>query len=166
MASTKSCRVFVNDLKKLEQGIEFHFSDKVKEIHGGLVLFLGDNLAANSLLGFQESFSAQKYCRFISMSSDCERLATRQDGKLLHSSESVNADLKMKNPKSTGVKFDSLLNGLSEFNATESFSPDIMHNILESACRFDLIIIIKYGISSKLFTLAYLNDTMNSFQYG
>ncbi len=45
----------VSDLQKLETGVQFHLPHVTKYVTGSLVYFLGDNLAANTLLGFQES---------------------------------------------------------------------------------------------------------------
>eukprot|EP00794_Sanderia_malayensis_P008418 gene8420-9318_t len=162
----KILHVIVDDVKLLEQGVEFHLSSGKKTVFGTLVLFLGDNPAANSLLGFPESFSANKYCRFCSMSSTSAHMATKQQIDMLRTSASHSSDLDKTDSKSTGVKFDSVLNTLKFFHVSESFSPDIMHDILEGACKFDMALLLGDFIKRKIVSLEYLNNAVDSFNYG
>eukprot|EP00794_Sanderia_malayensis_P008428 gene8428-9329_t len=161
----KILHVIVDDVKLLEQGVEFHLSSGKKTVFGTLVLFLGDNPAANSLLGFQESFSANKYCRFCSMSSTSAHMATKQQKDMLRTSASHSSDLDKNDSKSTGVRFDSVLNTLKFFHVSESFSPDIMHDILEGACKFDMALLLGDFIKRKIVSLEYLNNAVDSFNY-
>lgn len=55
---------FVAELKLLEHdGLEIDFITGQSAFRGGLVAISGDNLGANGLMGFVESFSAHNYCR-------------------------------------------------------------------------------------------------------
>lgn len=54
---------FVTELKLLERdGIDINFIEGQSKLKGSLVAISADNLGANSLMGFVESFSALNYC--------------------------------------------------------------------------------------------------------
>ena len=107
-------------------------------------------------------FSAIKYCRFCEITGVDAHQTARQKENLLRTRDSFMRDLERKNPKLTGVKFNSILNSLDTFHVTETFSPDIMHDLLEGVCKFDVVFMLSHFIKNKIFSMEYLNHTIST----
>lgn len=57
-----------------------------------LLLILGDNLGLNSILGFDESFQANYFCRFCKTHKNETRYQTIEDKKSLRNLNNYNDD--------------------------------------------------------------------------
>lgn len=67
----------------------------------------------------------------------------------------------------TGIYKESKLNQISSFHVTQNFCIDIMHDLYEGVCHYDMCHIIKYYINTaQLFTLETLNRRKSNFNYG
>ena len=136
---------------------------KVKFILG---LLLGDNLALNTLLGFNASFSSNKYCRLCSISKSEAQNSYRINNMQLRSKNSYDRDLLSNNPSETGIRFDAIWNKIPSYHVTDNFYVDVMHDIFEGVCHYNLSFIINYFIRKKFFDLDTLNFRKRNYNYG
>jgi hypothetical protein len=164
---SKILKPLLDDIKLLEKGVEFNLPHGTYTVYGTVVCLVADNLAANGVLGFVESFSANYYCRFCKMSkTDCQD-SCRQSCALLRFTEDHTLDVATCDVAKTGVKAISALDCLSHFESVESFTPDVMHDILEGSAKIELCKLLTQFIDDeKLFTLNQLNSQISTFHYG
>jgi len=60
-----------------------------------------------------------------------------------------------------------VFNEFSSFHLTENYAVDIMHDLLDGVCKYDIGLMLNQMIFSfKYFTLKTLNDRIKSFNYG
>lgn len=127
---------------------------------------IGDNLGLNYITGFNESFVAHHFCRICRADKIlCSKL-TCESPELLRNAENYGLDL---NESANGVKTECVWNQLDYFKNTTNFSCDIMHDLLEGVCRYDMGIIINTLIHVKCyFSIDDLNTKISYFnhQYG
>ena len=68
--------------------------------------------------------------------------------------------------QNTGIKEACQLNKLTTFPAAFNLVQDIMHDILEGICKYDIVLVCKHCITNKMFTLEVLNKRIQSINYG
>lgn len=66
----------------------------------------------------------------------------------------------------TGIKENSILNTIDSFHVTSNFAVDVMHDIFEGVCHYDMCHIINKLIEAQYFDLSKLNDRKKSFNFG
>ncbi|CAI6372005.1 unnamed protein product [Macrosiphum euphorbiae] len=67
----------------------------------------------------------------------------------------------------TGIKEPCIWNDVGSFNVTTNYSVDIMHDMAEGVCKYDVGLILKEMIYNlKYFSLDTLNNRIESFNYG
>jgi len=148
-------------------GVNIEIQNKNYTIHFYLALILGDNLGIHSILGFSESFMARYPCRFCKCSKvECNNLVTQENSKL-RNRENYSEDLITDNLTLTGIKEACVWNAVNDFHATINYSVDIMHDVLEGVCLYDIAgILFEFIIHLKYFSLVTLNDRIKYFNYG
>ena len=165
-------RPLVEDIKKLEVGVDVIIDGEPQKVYGSVVSLPADNLAANETLGFVGSFSANYFCRFCKMSQAKTKTAIRQDNSVLRTCEDHKRDLEeiRKNPSSFsnhGVKAPCAFDELQYFNSVTSFTPDCMHDIFEGVAKRELsLILTDFILTSQYLSLEELNNIVKSFNYG
>lgn len=155
---------FIKEIQKLfDSGIEVKNKD-YNIIKFVPCLILGDNLGLNSILGFSESFNANFYCRFCSLSKlECSTQCVVDFSKNFNTS-SYDA---LKESNGISIKEYSVWNELHLYHVTENYSVDPMHDILEGVCRYDMLFLLNIFINKmKLFTIEQLNFRISTFNYG
>ena len=165
----ESIKELVNDLVDLEiNGIQVSDENsKHSLLRPILCLIIGDNLALNSILGFSSSFSSNFYCRLCNISKDDSRGHHSIDLLPLRTFDSYTNNIIENNPKNTGVYFESIWNIIPSFHVTDNFYCDIMHDIFEGICNYNLSSILNYFINiKKYFDLDTLNFRKRNFHYG
>lgn len=156
----------VNEIKILErEGIEIRTSKGIKTVHFVLGLFLGDNLGLNTALGFS-SFSANFYCRFCKSKKMTSHMTCVSNPDLLRNAKNYEEDVAAQNVSLTGIKENSIFNSIDSFHTTTNYAIDVMHDIFEGVCHYDLCHIIKYCIRMSYFDLERLNNRKQMFNYG
>jgi len=132
-----------------------------------LGLILGDNLGLHSMLGFTESFIARFPCRFCkSPKLNCHSQVTQVD-EMLRNKTNYDEDILINNITLTGLKEVCVFNQINSFHLTQNFAVDIMHDILEGVCKYDIGMILKKMIYDfNYFTIDTLNNRIESFNYG
>lgn len=158
----------VNEINMLEkEGIEIVTQEGNFHVFFILGIILGDNLGLNSLLEFSKSFSANSFCRFCKANKEITRLMHEEDLNCMRNVQNYSEDVVHMNFTETGIYKDSLLNQITSFHVTENYCIDIMHDLFEGICHYDLCHIIKYYIdTAKLFSLETLNSRKMNFNYG
>jgi len=120
----------------------------LKKVHFVLGLLVGDNLGLNTILEFSESFSANYFCRFCKENKSVTQKASEENVLYLRNSENYTEDINTNDFKSTGIYEEPIFNKLISFHSTTNFSVDLMHDIFESICNYNLCHIIKYYTES------------------
>lgn len=132
------------------------------QVYFCLTLILGDNLGLNTLLGFQESFSANSFCRFCK----CLKSETQTLNSTLRNKTNYTDDLITNNSTLTGVKFNSSLNNIAQFHVTINYSVDIAHDIFEGVSVLVMAHLLnQFIIVDKIFTIDTLNNKIRFFDY-
>ena len=66
-----------------------------------------------------------------------------------------------------GVSRNSILNSLKYFSVTNCLVPDVMHDILEGSLQLcTKLLLNRFIVDRRLFTLAVLNQRITSYKYG
>lgn len=68
--------------------------------------------------------------------------------------------------KSTGINESSIFNTIHSFHVVENFSVDLMHDIFEGVCIYNMCHIITNLIKAGFFSLETLNSRKQGFNYG
>lgn len=154
----------LNDLYK--HGIIINNDLGEYKLYFCLALILGDNLALNTISGFQESFTANSFCRFCKcIRAETQKLTTQQTDKLRNISN-YNADLKTKNPYDTGIKFTPVFNAVESFHIAENFAVDISHDIFEGVGNVIMSFLLhQFILVDKFFDLQFLNNKLKFFKF-
>lgn len=166
---TEKCLgTLVNELKFLEEeGVDIWTSDgKLYHVHFILGLILGDNLGLNNLLGFNKSFNGM-FCRFCRLEKEgCRKECEEQQNKM-RNVLNYNLDVQEGNPSESGIANECCFNSIPSFHAVDNFSVDVMHDIFEGVCHYDICDIILHFINvKKYFSLEKLNSRKKNFEYG
>lgn len=131
-----------------------------------LALILGDNLGLNTALGFTKSFSSNYYCRICKGHKSSMITDYKQNDQLLRNRENYENDVRLNDPRNTGIREECVFNSLSSFHVVENLSVDIMHDVFEGVCHYDLCHIILYYIdNAQFFDLNTLNNRIQMFNY-
>ena len=163
----------IEDLKKLQTtGLSVTVDGHVNQLYGGLATISSDNLSAHSLGGFVGNFNSGRICRFcMALHSEighkfCEEAFTPRTS-LLHQ---YHLSALSQNPtiaKNTyGVVSTCPFTELDYFDVTQSFPPDIMHDILEGVVPRLLILLIQSLHKDGHVSVQNLNAELTSFSFG
>lgn len=157
--------LLINEIKYLQDtGISINVMESTYVIRFQMVQLLGDNLGLNSILGYTESFSATFYCRMCKMGKDCGN-AHKEDSSLLRNVNNYESDCGLKDISKTGIKQIAVWNAIGGYHVTKNYAFDIMHDLLEGICRYDLSHIILYLVREKLITWDILNARIQGYDY-
>ena len=157
----------INELKILEtRGINLTIDGIETNFKVILSFVTGDNLFLNSILGFVESFSAHHPCRQCLVSKDKFDERFDEDANLVRTRLSYDEAVASPNVQQTGIKSNCPFNALTMFHASSNFVQDIMHDILEGVCKYNIVILCKHLINNNFFSLEVLNSRLQSINYG
>ncbi|XP_023316931.1 uncharacterized protein LOC111694165 [Trichogramma pretiosum] len=151
---------------RLQEGIELSISQERVQIFFKLGLIVGDNLGLHGILGFTESFNANYACRFCKMNKFQRSIAIQEDEAYLRTKENYERDVNVHDVSKTGIKESCVFENLPGFHVLDNISADIMHDLMEGICMFDLCSLIKYYIEKKFFTLDDLNLRIARHDWG
>jgi hypothetical protein len=99
---------------------------------------LGDNLGLHSVLGFTESFVAHYLCRFCKLSkTECHSQIDQLDNKL-RNIDTYKSGIEINDMSLTGINQACVFNEICSFHVTENYAVDIMHDLLEGVCKYDI----------------------------
>jgi len=166
-------RPFIDDLKKLENGVPMQFQDEEDFVAGTLASVCGDGLAVHELFGLLGP-QCKYFCRecFITREDllagrlECEVFRNRQeyaDCELLQQLK-VNPCAAMKT--ATGLQDECVLNESSYFHITENHIFDATHDLLEGISPYEVKLVLNRYVADGLIDLDFLNGRIHSFAYG
>lgn len=161
--------VFFHNIKELDYlesiGVLINVDNVEHRVFFQLSGILGDNLGLNSILGYSEGFSAIHFCRLCTANSTQTGKMVTENKNLLRNSVNYENQVNVNDAKTTGIKERCVFNDISSFYVTENYVVDIMHDLFEGVCGYDLILILKHCISENHFTLNMLNNAILFFNY-
>lgn len=163
--------LIITDLKSMEtNGIQISPNINLK---GGLVNISCDNLGANSVFGFPESFNANFYCRMCECHKTKCKLLVLEDSAKIRGKQNYSEHLKMikNNPDcelklSKGVINYCPFNDLKYFHVLDNFSVDIMHDLYEGVIPFFLKLLFSNMSSKKILSDIEIQAKIRDFDYG
>ena len=168
-------RPIVEEIKQLEDGVEFEVNGKKETFYGTDTAIVGDNLSSHLVGGFKAGFSKGfRKCRTClgvpediqTKFSDCEFIIrTRRDHDAQCSALNVQG-IRDHLSKLYGIKSNSIFNTLKYFHCIGGLPPDIMHDLLEGVVPLVFLETIHFFIKKKKITLKYLNHIIANFDYG
>jgi len=164
----KCLESLVNEINILEsESVSISTEDGYFHVHFVLGIILGDNLGLNSLLEFSKSFSANFFCRFCKVHKTVTKLMHEEDLSAMRNVHNYSVDVASSNFIETGIYKEPLLNRVTHFHVTQNFCIDIMHDLYEGICHYDICHILTHFIdTAKLFSLETLNSRKMNFNYG
>jgi len=163
-----SLQKLIDELNDIEvNGISICTPEGNKQVHFILGLFIGDNLALNSISEFSKSFSANYFCRFCTAHKSLTHKLCEENDSLLRNNVNYSEDVNKNNFKETSIYSESILNNITSFHVVKNFSLDIMHDLFEGICHYNMCHIIHYYTELvKIFSLEELNFRKQNFNYG
>jgi len=132
----------IEELKLLKQGVDVHTSNGSQVVRFTLGAVLGDNLAVNTLAGFVQSFNSNYYCRACKRSKFEMQFDALERQDYLRNPNNYNTDLLLGDPQRTGIKANCVFHEIENFHITERNCFDLMHDVFEGVCKYDLCIIL------------------------
>lgn len=106
-------------------------------------------------------------CRFCRITKDRSCKLCIEDVGTLRNKINYAEDITTNNSSSTGIKGECAFNVLNNFHAVENYSVDIMHDLLEGVCVYEINYLLYYCIVEKqYFTLGTLNWRLQFFNFG
>lgn len=168
VGNTEIFKNLINEIKDLEEnGIEVFINDESIKLYFCLALIVGDNLGLHGMMGFSESFVANHPCRFCRCSKTvCHKQLFKIDNEL-RNTENYETDVNTENMSVPGIVERSIWNTIHSFHVVNNYSVDLMHDILEGVCDYDIFSILRYFVFEiKYFTLETLNHKIKLFNYG
>lgn len=163
---------FIKEMEQLESdsGVELDLDGRACKVHGTLVSYSADTLAAHELLGFL-SPSANLLCRLCKATREGIQIHFEEDDfeqrEIDDHDDSVEAvALRRNGDPETGVRTFCPLNSLQNFHCVTNYNFDVMHDMLEGVCPYEVKLLLNQFIfSEQFFTLPELNQRLRSFHY-
>ncbi|KAF2884895.1 hypothetical protein ILUMI_21266 [Ignelater luminosus] len=161
-------KILIDELLFLEtEGIQVNTPNHGNvTIYFVLTLILGDNLGLHSVMGFSENFNSRYFCRFCKVDKTSTHSLIIENKTLLQTLNNYNEDVLSKNLSISGIREECIFNCLPNFHVVINPSIDVMHDIYEGVCQYDMLHILKYFIFiAKLFSINTLNFCLKLFTY-
>lgn len=157
----------LRELKHLEEhGLAVQLGSAEMNFKVCVSVFTGDNLFLNSILGFVESFSANFPCRHCIVPKADFQTTFIESASSIRTRELHEEHVKAASVSQTGVKANCALNILESFHSANNYVQDVMHDIFEGVCTYDMRLICRHIIDSGYVTLQVLNSRIQSFNFG
>ena len=159
-------RILVEEINYLQsEGIEITVDGEVKKIYFAMSILTGDNEGLNNVMGFMGGFNANYFCRLCTIIKEDSRKNEPFLESMMRTEENYNSGGFL-DPQSTGVQEASVWNEIDFFHVVENFFVDIMHDLLEGVCRYDLGHLLYYFIvEEEMFLVDDLNARLKTFDY-
>lgn len=165
----------IDELKKLEEGVEFVIHNKPTKLYGTVSILTADNLASHAVGGFKMGFATgYRKCRYCmgtdeeiqSKFCDSEFVPRTKADHDLHC-QGLDTELSEYFSRLYGINNSSVLNQLKFFHVVGGLVPDVMHDLLEGVLPLTICEMLKHFISvKKYFTIDELNHAIRNFDYG
>ena len=157
----------INTMNNLrEKGIKINIGNKLYEVLFQTTLVIADNMGANSIFGYAESFTANFFCRFCPVCSDKTKYQCEEDPNCIRNPENYASDVEKNDFHETGIKQACIFDKIIGYSSTSSPSADIMHDCIEGSLNYSSRNVI-YSLIYKdeAFSMKELNLRIGSFDY-
>lgn len=165
--------VLIDEINRIhKEGIQVNTKTFKGKVFPVFVLFVGDLLEIHSVCGFSESFICTYPCHLCRMKREDLIYACVEDVTIMRNEQNYTEDVETNQLKETGIKEKCVFNQISGFHATKSLTLDPMHDLAKGVIVYDLVLILKHFITSKIthnnitITLEFLNDRINNHDFG
>lgn len=159
----KCFRNVIEELKYLsDTGVVIRTNSGEEIVYFVIIAILGDNLGLNALFGFPESFSTNYFCRICRANKLTTRSQTVENSSVLRTPQNYSEDISL---LTHGVKEECIFNEIPHFDCSINVVCDIMHDLFEGVCRYDLAKIIRYFLTKKFFSIEKLNERIKYFNH-
>ena len=163
---------FIDEIKKLESeaGVTLNVHGQEVTVHGTLVAFSGDSLAAHDILGFL-SPAANKLCILCKCSRSDIQESFIEKAFLLRSVQDHNESVQLASQRqhgdpTSGVRNECVLNTLQNFHCVTNCNFDIMHDLQEGVIPYEVKLVLhRLVYVDKLLTMDEVNQRLHSFSY-
>lgn len=169
---------FFDSVELLYKGHEMLIRGSRKIVTLRVKYFIADSLAANSIGGFKEGFSPKtvRPCRMCNSNyEDMKTIVSHSECNLRNIEEhnvrlsELKSGLTNKSrqfwSKVYGVRGESILAKIPEFDVTKHLTFDFMHDVLEGLLPHQLKLCLRHLINTNVINLSHLNDWIQSFKY-
>lgn len=156
----------VDFCKLEEEGLVLNIDGENIQVYFALCVLLGDNKALNELMGLTFCFVKDGYCRNCTCTVEETKYLAVEDTSKLRTNENYAQQLAINDFRSTGIREECVLNKIPTFNALDCISADIMHDIFEGVCHFQMTKIILHFLEATFFTLDDLSNRISLFDFG
>jgi len=156
----------VEEFKILESGIIIRTKNGLQKVQFILSLIVGNNLAVNSILGYVQSFNSKRYCGVCSRTKPEMKIDSSENVESLRTEQSYYEDLQLNNFQESGLKQNWIFNELLSLKVINNFCFEIMHDIFEGVCKYDICHILISLINKGIITLNEINSRKSLFPYG
>lgn len=155
----------LNDLKQNGINIETENYKGVIKFH--MAVLTGDNLGLNGVLGFVESFSANRPCRICTANKEQIHSMFYENHDLLRNMQNYSNNLELNNVFETGIKEKCAWFALDGFDLFENVAVDVLHDYLEGVCPYVMKFVLTDLVQrQKLISLENLAIKIRHFNYG
>lgn len=168
VGNAKMLKNLISEIKHLEQNsIEIYVNGQLINLYFSLALIVGDNLGLHSIMGFSESFVANYPCRFCQCSKAECHIQLHQIDNQLRSLENYEINVNIRNVSQAGIIESCVWNNIDSFHAINNYLVDIMHDLLEGVCCYDIFGILRYFvIEMKLLLICVIINTNSLLVFG
>lgn len=156
----------INQIKTLQtDGIIINIGNLKRKINFVLSHILGDNAGLHAIFGLTTSFNSNYSCRICLTDTTTRQTQISEDANLLRSVINYAQDVK---DKKHGIIEECIFHSIENFHFIRNISIDVMHDLFEGVCRYDLGHLLYTLINKEnLFSLETLNkNRIRSFDYG
>lgn len=145
-----------------------------ENLNGTLINISMDNLGANSVFGFVQSFAATHFCRICKCEKEETQQMVREDltkirkvseyNSLFPNEEKRNEEIDY--TQNYGIKNYSPFNSLQNFHMFRNRTLDVMHDCNEGIIPFFIEIFFDFMITNKFLTVDEIQKRVRDFNYG
>lgn len=163
--------LIVEEIKKLEtDGLKID-KDIIK---GTLINIACDNLGANTVLGFVESFVAHYFCRYCECTKEETKSLVKENKRKRrkkrdyenHVKRAENIRLLPDFKASKGVKKKCTFNELKNYHILDNMSFDVMHDFNEGVIAYCIYDFFHLIVKKKIFSESEIQRRVRDFNYG
>lgn len=151
-----------------ENGISITVDGHQTRVFFCFCLIIADNLGANGILEFVESFTGNFFCRMCKLHRvEMNTLFTPVPDNKLRTVENYDEDLIVGDVSLTGLNGPCVWNRVPSFHCVTNAHCDVMHDIFLGMLRYGLCNILYYFIHVRgYFDIELLKDRIAGFNYG
>ncbi|XP_066595382.1 uncharacterized protein [Prorops nasuta] len=155
----------IDEIISLEtKGLVITVDNTEYKLYFSLLSIIGDNLGIHDICGFNKSFKSSYSCRACLVDSEQLFTLTYEKVEILRNVENYTSHAFS---RSHGIKEECCFNRIPSFHVISNLTFDIMHDLYEGICRYELGQILNGLLNiDKLFTLETLNSRVRYFNYG